>query len=781
MPIIARFTLRSRVLAALLLCLCAALFYSPPGAAALPNPLAGSSSGGEKVSDAQLEQSLNQVIQTLENDRQRADLLKKLKQLRDVTKKGKESEGGVLGLIGDTLTSLEKQFQGANSPVALWGNQFQLARAELEERFPSWRDLPAMVFDFSVVILLWACLASALLWLSRRMRERFGLSAELPQHPKTRDLLLFSLRKLGPWLVAFLITLYLSVVLPDSLSKTLAMVMAYVLVCGTLFSALCVISLSLLSGPHRQRALDILRRQAFRPLWLIGSLAALGEVAHDPRLIAGLGEHTSICLSTLANASAALFTALFVMRFRRPIAHLIRNQPLERRLKRRSLHDLVQLVGSLWFVPVLVLVGISLFATFVSAGDSSSALRRALVCAVLAVVAMTVIGLIRRRSSRVGAGPRRSAPYIEQLQSFGYTLLHICGVLAVVAMTVIGLIRRRSSRVGAGPRRSAPYIEQLQSFGYTLLHIFVVLFFIEVALRVWGMSLIRYAEGEGEQISMKVVSFGTTLLVAWLIWILTDTAIQHSLGLGGKSRPNTRALTMLPLIRNVLFATIAVIALIVALANMGMNVTPLLAGAGVIGLAIGFGAQSLVADLITGLFIIIEDSLSIDDYVDVGGHLGTVEGLTIRTVRLRDLDGVVHTIPFSEIKSIKNYSRQFGYAMFRWPVPASMPIDDAVALVREVAMELRSDPAVYRNLWSPMELQGVESFDNGQAILRFRFKTAPIKQWEVQRAFNLRLRRRLDQAGLELSMPRLNVQLSRAPKAKSAEPDEQGTPADGGI
>lgn len=300
-------------------------------------------------------------------------------------------------------------------------------------------------------------------------------------------------------------------------------------------------------------------------------------------------------------------------------------------------------------------------------------------------------------------------------------------------------------------------------------------------LRVWGMSLIRYAEGEGEQISMKVVSFGTTLLVAWLIWILTDTAIQHSLGLGGKSRPNTRALTMLPLIRNVLFATIAVIALIVALANMGMNVTPLLAGAGVIGLAIGFGAQSLVADLITGLFIIIEDSLSIDDYVDVGGHLGTVEGLTIRTVRLRDLDGVVHTIPFSEIKSIKNYSRQFGYAMFRWPVPASMPIDDAVALVREVAMELRSDPAVYRNLWSPMELQGVESFDNGQAILRFRFKTAPIKQWEVQRAFNLRLRRRLDQAGLELSMPRLNVQLSRAPKAKSAEPDEPGTPADGGI
>ncbi len=724
-----------RFIVPLLLCLLLGLFCAPQSRAALPNPLAGSSSGGEQISSAQLEQSLDQVIQTLENDQQRTDLLKKLKQMRDVTQKGKEEDGSVLALIGDTLGGLEKRFQGENSPLRLWGQQFQMAHAELEERMPAWRELPAIVFDFSVVILLWACLASALLWLGRRMRERFGLSAELPHNPKTRDLVLFALRKLGPWLIAFLITLYLSVVLPSSLSKTLAMVMAYVLVSGTLFSALCVICLSLLGGPHRQRALDILRRQAFRPLWLIGSLAALGETAHDPRLIAGLGEHTAICLSTLANGIAALFTALFVLRFRRPIAHLIRNQPLELRLKRRSLHDLVQLVGTLWFVPVLLLVGTSLFATFVSAGDSNSALRRALLSAVLAVVAMTVIGLIRRRSGRIGEGPRRSAPYIEQLQSFGFTLVHLV----------------------------------------------MVLFFVEVGLRVWGMSLIRYAEGDGEQISIKVVSFGTTLLAAWLVWILTDTAVQHSLGVSGRNRGNTRALTMLPLIRNVLFVTIAVIALIVALANMGMNVTPLLAGAGVIGLAIGFGAQSLVADLITGLFIIIEDSLSIDDYVDVGGHLGTVEGLTIRTVRLRDLDGVVHTIPFSEIKSIKNYSRQFGYAMFRWPVPASMPIDDALALVQEVAKELRSDPSVYRSLWSPLEMQGVESFDNGQAILRFRFKTAPIKQWEVQRAFNLRLRRRLDQSGLELAMPRLNVQLTRARRPVDEPVADQGMPADGGI
>ena len=216
---------------------------------------------------------------------------------------------------------------------------------------------------------------------------------------------------------------------------------------------------------------------------------------------------------------------------------------------------------------------------------------------------------------------------------------------------------------------------------------------------------------------------------------------------------------MMPLIRNVLFVTIFIIAAIVALANMGMNVTPLLAGAGVIGLAIGFGAQSLVADLITGLFIIIEDSLAIDDYVDVGGHLGTVEGLTIRTVRLRDIDGIVHTIPFSEIKSIKNYSREFGYAIFRVAIPYNMDIDEAIKLIRDVGQKMRHDPLQRRNIWSPLEIQGVESFESGSAILRARFKTAPIKQWEVSRAFNLSLKRHLDEAGLDLATPRLSVQV----------------------
>ena len=125
----------------------------------------------------------------------------------------------------------------------------------------------------------------------------------------------------------------------------------------------------------------------------------------------------------------------------------------------------------------------------------------------------------------------------------------------------------------------------------------------------------------------------------------------------------------------------------------------------------------------------------------------------------RDIDGIVHTIPFSEIKSIKNYSREFGYAIFRVAIPYNMEIDDAIKLMRDVGQKMRNDPLQRRNIWSPLEIQGVESFESGSAILRARFKTAPIKQWEVSRAFNLSLKRHLDDAGLDLATPRLSVQV----------------------
>ncbi|MGF7111097.1 small-conductance mechanosensitive channel [Pseudomonas laurylsulfatiphila] len=689
---------------------------APAQAAGLPS-LLGSQAKAQPEAQEPLGQSLDEVIKSLENDQQRTKLLADLKRLRDTTKQAQPiTEEGVLGLIGGTLATIEKKFSGDDSPLTRWSSEFDQAQEELMAlALPANEWLP-MLFAFAMILMVWSLLAAALIWISHRVRMRFGLTEELPQHPRALDMLRFALRKLGPWLIALVITIYMSYALPSSLGKSLAMVLAYALVVGTCFSAICVIAFSLLDGPHRHRALYILRHQAFRPLWLIGSFAAFGEALSDPKLVDSLGSHLAHTAATIANVLAALSTARFILRFRRPIAHLIRNQPLSRRLTRRALNDTLSILGTFWYVPALVLVAISLFATFISAGDTSTALRQSLICTVLLVLCMVINGLVRRHALK----PQR------------------------------------------GIRRYAVYSERLKNFFYTILHLLVWLAFIELGLRVWGMSLIRFTEGDGHEVSVKLLSLAGTLLFAWLIWILSDTAVHHALTRSRKGLANARAQTMMPLIRNVLFVAIFIVALIVALANMGMNVTPLLAGAGVIGLAIGFGAQSLVADLITGLFIIIEDSLAIDDYVDVGGHLGTVEGLTIRTVRLRDIDGIVHTIPFSEIKSIKNYSREFGYAIFRVAVPANMDIDNAIKLMREVGQKMRTDPLQRRNIWSPLEFQGVESFESGNAILRARFKTAPIKQWEVSRAFNLSLKRHMDEAGLDLATPRMSIQVITA-------------------
>ncbi|AZF65212.1 MULTISPECIES: mechanosensitive ion channel family protein [Pseudomonas] len=719
----------SRLFALPCYCLIALLMLlpiAPAQAVGLPG-LLGSANKTQPQADVPLGQSLDEVIKTLENDQQRTQLLSDLKKLREATQKAQPAaEQGVLGLIGSTLSGLEQQFSGADSPVQRWSNEVDLAKDELGAlMLPASEWLP-IIFGFAVILAVWSLLAAALIWLSHRVRERFGLPEELPQHPRTWDMLRFALRKLGPWLIALVITVYLSYALPSSLGKSLAMVLAYALVVGTCFSAICVIAFSVLDGPHRHRALYILRHQAFRPLWLIGSFAAFGEALSDPRMMQALGQHLAHTAATIANVMAALSTGVFILRFRRPIAHLIRNQPLSRRLTRRALTDTLSIIGSFWYLPALLLVGISLFATFLSAGDTSTALRQSLLCTVLLVLCMVINGLVRRHALK----PQR------------------------------------------GHKRHALYSERLKSFVYTLAHLVVWLVFIELGLRVWGLSLIRFTEGDGHEISVKLFGLGGTLLFAWLIWILSDTAIHHALTRSRKGLANARAQTMMPLIRNVLFVTIFIIAAIVALANMGMNVTPLLAGAGVIGLAIGFGAQSLVADLITGLFIIIEDSLAIDDYVDVGGHLGTVEGLTIRTVRLRDIDGIVHTIPFSEIKSIKNYSREFGYAIFRVAIPYNMEIDDAIKLMRDVGQKMRNDPLQRRNIWSPLEIQGVESFESGSAILRARFKTAPIKQWEVSRAFNLSLKRHLDEAGLDLATPRLSVQVVTAGSVQEKDPQQ---------
>lgn len=221
----------------LLIALLTLLPVMPAQAVGLPGMLGGSSKT-QPQAEVPLGQSLDEVIKTLENDQQRTQLLSDLKKLRAATQKAQPAaELGVLGLIGSTLSGFEQQFSGADSPLGRWSNEVDLAKDELAAlMLPASEWLP-IIFGFAVILAVWSLLAAALIWLSHRVRERFGLPEELPQHPRTWDMLRFALRKLGPWLIALVITVYLSYALPSSLGKSLAMVLAYALVVGTCFSA----------------------------------------------------------------------------------------------------------------------------------------------------------------------------------------------------------------------------------------------------------------------------------------------------------------------------------------------------------------------------------------------------------------------------------------------------------------------------------------------------------------------------------------------------------------
>ncbi|MGM0701361.1 MAG: mechanosensitive ion channel family protein [Pseudomonadota bacterium] len=697
---------------------------SPLLAQSLPLQALGQAGSSQEDYDPEaFQRSLDEVISTLEDGERRDQLLTNLRELREVHAQQAEgspiaSPQGLLGALAETLNDLGEQAEAGESPVDDWRRQLQQGWEDLRDLVlgigPT--ELMRLAIESLILLGIWAGLLVILIALGRMLARRRRWPLDLPREPRGWLLAVHFLRRMLPWTLAFLLVLGLAQLLPESAGRSLALVVAYVSLCGRALSVVVECVVSVFTRGHRFTAVRIVQLHGLRRLFVIGAFIALGDALNSARLSTVIGVELAGLGSVLANMLAALFSMRFILMFKRPIEHLIRNRPYGQRRDSGSKAEVIRVLGGLWHVPALLLVGGSLLAIFVTVGDVGTALARSVISAALLVLTLVVSGLIRRH------GERRT--------------------------------RRR---------RFSDYRKRLERFGYALSHVVTWVAFVELSLQVWGGSLF----GVGQQavasarIGQALLAIGLTVLLAWLAWIFADTAIQRALVSSARSRGRrvnqARAQTITPMIRNVIFATIVIIAAIVGLANLGVNVTPLLAGAGVIGLALGFGAQTLVQDLITGIFILIEDSLAVDDFVRINGHIGTVEGLTLRTVRLRDLDAVVHIITFSRIESIHNMSRQFGIALMKIRIPYEMKIDDAITLMQETAQALRQDPMMRHYIWSPLEMQGIHAFEDGCPILRMRFRTAPEMQWDVARAFNLLLKQRMEEQGVDLGVPRLSV------------------------
>ena len=217
-------------------------------------------------------------------------------------------------------------------------------------------------------------------------------------------------------------------------------------------------------------------------------------------------------------------------------------------------------------------------------------------------------------------------------------------------------------------------------------------------LSAWSVDIAAWLQhGFGRRVLQAIFTIGIVTILAIVIWEGISAAIVRYLtktdSTGKPLARSSRVRSLLPVLRNLVFVVLATMVVLIALSEFGVNIAPLLATAGVAGLAIGFGAQTLVKDIITGVFILMEDTIAVGDVVDLGGHAGVVEGMTIRTIRLRDGAGAVHTVPFGAVTIVQNLTKDFSYATFDIKVDYREDGDKVIAMIKQVGAEIEQDPA----------------------------------------------------------------------------------------
>jgi moderate conductance mechanosensitive channel len=285
-----------------------------------------------------------------------------------------------------------------------------------------------------------------------------------------------------------------------------------------------------------------------------------------------------------------------------------------------------------------------------------------------------------------------------------------------------------------------------------LISLIVYAFAALTVLQAWNVAAFAWFSSDlGRRVTGNALSIAVVLIIALALWELAASAIERYLSaIDASDTPRrTRIRTLLPLLRTALLCVIVVMTALIVLSHIGIDIAPLLAGAGVVGVAIGFGSQALVRDVITGLFILLEDQIAVGDIVDVGrDHKGTVEAISVRSIRLRDLAGTVHTVPFSEVTSVKNLTKDFSNVLARITIAYSEDVDRVVQILREASDRMIGDETLRPLILNPFEFMGVDSLDKFSVVLLVRIRTVPGKQLMVGRAFNRLVKAAFDTYGI---------------------------------
>ncbi len=447
----------------------------------------------------------------------------------------------------------------------------------------------------------------------------------------------------------------------------------------------------------------------------IGALAAFDLPA---------GAHAAL-LHLLGLAVAAMLIVL-ILQNRRPVAERLRvatenggESPAPIRGWRRAAGRL----GDLWHVAAIVYVLAGLFVWLLDVEGGFAFMARATVLsAVILLIAMALIaglGRLLDRLFRIEDALLEKNPGLQQRAN---------RYLAAVRRTVFGVV-----------------------LAVALLAI----------LDVWGFGIAELLQTPaGRAFARTVLVVLVVIVGAFILWEFIETAAARYLSRLDESGEGSRALrmrTLLPMVEKALLVSIVVIAAMIVLSEIGLDIGPLLAGAGVLGLAVGFGAQTLVKDVITGIFIIVEDSMAIGDFVTVAGRSGVVEDLSVRSVTLRAYSGAKHTIPFSSIDDVENLTKDYSYAVLDYGVGYGENVDAVIAVIRETGEALRADPDWRDHIVEELEVAGLQELGDSAVVIRSRFKCRPGYQWGVRREMNRRIKAAFDAGGIEIPFPHVTL------------------------
>ncbi|MEM8572462.1 MAG: mechanosensitive ion channel domain-containing protein [Pseudomonadota bacterium] len=339
-------------------------------------------------------------------------------------------------------------------------------------------------------------------------------------------------------------------------------------------------------------------------------------------------------------------------------------------------------------------------------------------------------------------------------------------VAIAITVTIFGYLQRIATRgirlsdkLNAGFPTLEHRINAFVPFFTRLLRATVGIILVVFVLQTIGF--VALWDGIERRLGIDIVGTTTSLIVigftGFLVWLMINGWIDYRLTPRHGHVATPREQTLLALLRNAALIAILLFVLISSLAEIGVSVAPLLASAGVVGLAIGFGSQKLVQDIITGVFIQFENAINVGDVIEAGGKTGVVEKLTIRSVSLRDVQGVFHVIPFSSVDLVSNHMMGYSYHLADIGIAYREDIDGAKKEMLAAFADMQRDPEWCVKLLGDIEWFGVQELADSAVILRARLKTRAGEQWGAGRAYTERVKKRFDAAGIEIPFPHLTL------------------------